>query len=149
MGKHQKAAGKWVASFEIAGKAIHAKQLWTYELGERVADRIEFEELALSSVEPSLGPTVPLTETSKQVNEGQSLHALPKVCALQFSPVDSSMSFLHRYLSSTPLLYIPPWIKPCIQLLFICRHFWRVMDRGRKRDFIYGCSLLHSLFQSQ
>lgn len=65
---------------------IHAKQLWTYELGERVADRIEFEELALRSVDPSVGPAVlPTAGTSKQVNESQSL---PKVCMLQSGAAD-------------------------------------------------------------
>lgn len=60
--------------------AIHAKQLWTYELGERIADQIEFEELALRNVDPSLGPTVPLTGTSRQPNDTRNdTSQLPKV----------------------------------------------------------------------
>ncbi|KAG6377118.1 hypothetical protein JVT61DRAFT_1169 [Boletus reticuloceps] len=67
----------------VARKVIHAKQLWTYELGERTADQIEFEELALRSVDPSLGPTVPTRTSAKQVNkftkdQSQS-HPLPKI----------------------------------------------------------------------
>jgi hypothetical protein len=32
--------------------------LRTYQYGERLADRIDFEELALKSVDPSLGPSL-------------------------------------------------------------------------------------------
>ncbi|KAF8133815.1 mitochondrial K+-H+ exchange-related-domain-containing protein [Boletus edulis] len=52
-----KAADLWTS----LGKAPKGSwKLWTYELGERTADQIEFEELALRSVDSSLGPTIPL-----------------------------------------------------------------------------------------
>lgn len=79
--------GSWkVGVFLSKRKVVHATQLWTYELGERIADQIEFEELALRNVDPSLGPTVPLTGTSKQLNDASKdtsqLRALQKVCTV-------------------------------------------------------------------
>lgn len=50
-----KAADLW-AGF---GKAPEGSwKLKTYELGERIVDRIDFEELALKGVDPSLGPSI-------------------------------------------------------------------------------------------
>ncbi|KAH7914286.1 mitochondrial K+-H+ exchange-related-domain-containing protein [Hygrophoropsis aurantiaca] len=50
-----KAADVW-AGF---GKAPEGSwQLRTYEYGERLVDRIDFEELVLKAIDPSLGPTV-------------------------------------------------------------------------------------------
>lgn len=49
-----KAANLW-ASF---GKAEGGWKLKVFQLGERAMDRIEFEELALKSVDPSLGPSL-------------------------------------------------------------------------------------------
>lgn len=79
--------GSWkvgVFLSKVARTVIHTKQQWTYESGERIADRIDFEEMALRNVDPSLGPTVPLRiGTSKQVNDVREnrsqLHLLPKV----------------------------------------------------------------------
>ncbi|KAF8442889.1 mitochondrial K+-H+ exchange-related-domain-containing protein [Boletus edulis BED1] len=73
-----KAADLWTS----LGKAPKGSwKLWTYELGERTADQIEFEELALRSVDPSLGPTVPTRTSAKTKDQSQS-HALPKVCII-------------------------------------------------------------------
>ena len=33
-------------------------QLKTYQMGERLVDRMDFEELALKSIDPSLGPSI-------------------------------------------------------------------------------------------
>lgn len=50
-----KAADLW-AGF---GKAPEGSwKLQTYELGERIVDRIDFEELVLKGVDPSLGPSI-------------------------------------------------------------------------------------------
>ncbi|TRM64137.1 mitochondrial K+-H+ exchange-related-domain-containing protein [Schizophyllum amplum] len=50
-----KAANTW-AGF---GKAREGSwQLKTYEYGERLVDRIDFEELALKGIDPSIGPTI-------------------------------------------------------------------------------------------
>lgn len=144
--------GSWKVSgfpLKVARKIIHAKQLWTYELGERIADRVEFEELALRSVDPSLGPTFSLTGTSKQTNESQLLRSLPKVCVLQPGAVDSSIFFPYRYHSFILPLYILlvrrlEQIMLCIQLSLTCEHFWRVVDRNIEGVFIYGCSSLLS-----
>jgi hypothetical protein len=46
--------------------------LRTYELGERIVDRIDFEELALKGVDPSLGPSVTHADiniTGQEVNK--------------------------------------------------------------------------------
>ncbi|OAX42136.1 hypothetical protein K503DRAFT_854161 [Rhizopogon vinicolor AM-OR11-026] len=51
-----KAADLW-AGF---GKAPEGSwKLRTYEIGERIVDRIDFEELALKGVDPTLGPSIP------------------------------------------------------------------------------------------
>lgn len=62
-----KAADLW-AGF---GKAPEGSwKLRTYELGERIVDRIDFEELALKGVDPSLGPSVTHADiTGQEVNE--------------------------------------------------------------------------------
>ncbi|KAG1884992.1 mitochondrial K+-H+ exchange-related-domain-containing protein [Suillus subluteus] len=62
-----KAADLW-AGF---GKAPEGSwKLKTYELGERIVDRIDFEELALKGVDPSLGPSIAHAEiTGQEANE--------------------------------------------------------------------------------
>ncbi|KAJ3514356.1 hypothetical protein NLJ89_g2430 [Agrocybe chaxingu] len=50
----QKAANIW-AGF---GKAEGGWRLKTFQFGERLVDRMEFEELALKSIDPSLGPSI-------------------------------------------------------------------------------------------
>ncbi|KAG1745868.1 mitochondrial K+-H+ exchange-related-domain-containing protein [Suillus paluster] len=62
-----KAADLW-AGF---GKAPEGSwKLRTYELGERIVDRIDFEELALKGVDPSLGPSIMHPDiTGQQANE--------------------------------------------------------------------------------
>lgn len=49
-----KAAETW-ASF---GRAKGGWQLKTYQFGERQVDKMDFEELALKSIDPSLGPSI-------------------------------------------------------------------------------------------
>ncbi|KAF9553233.1 hypothetical protein CPC08DRAFT_713943 [Agrocybe pediades] len=49
-----KAAGIW-AGF---GKAKGGWKLKTFQFGERLVDRLEFEELALKSIDPSLAPSI-------------------------------------------------------------------------------------------
>lgn len=75
--------GSWkvgVFLSKVEREVTHAKQLWTYELGERIADQIEFEELALRNIDPSLGPVVPPTGTStKQFPNVGEAQSLPKV----------------------------------------------------------------------
>ncbi|KAG1748721.1 mitochondrial K+-H+ exchange-related-domain-containing protein [Suillus lakei] len=62
-----KAADLW-AGF---GKAPEGSwKLRTYELGERIVDRIDFEELALKGVDLSLGPSITHAEiTGQEANE--------------------------------------------------------------------------------
>ncbi|KAH6885109.1 mitochondrial K+-H+ exchange-related-domain-containing protein [Coprinopsis sp. MPI-PUGE-AT-0042] len=55
-----KAANLW-ASF---GRAEGGWKLKVFQLGERAMDRIDFEELALKSVDPSLGPSLPHPKTN-------------------------------------------------------------------------------------
>ncbi|KAG2151325.1 mitochondrial K+-H+ exchange-related-domain-containing protein [Suillus clintonianus] len=65
-----KAADLW-AGF---GKAPEGSwKLRTYELGERIVDRIDFEELALKGVDPSLGPSITHADiTGQEANEVKS-----------------------------------------------------------------------------
>ncbi|KIK91595.1 hypothetical protein PAXRUDRAFT_830705 [Paxillus rubicundulus Ve08.2h10] len=86
-----KAADIW-ANF---GKAPEGSwKLHTYEYGERMVDRIDFEELALKGVDPSLGPVVTRQNlTTRQVED---------------IPQDS---ILASTLSKVPLIY-PPSIYP-------------------------------------
>ncbi|KAG2009549.1 hypothetical protein CC2G_012468 [Coprinopsis cinerea AmutBmut pab1-1] len=49
-----KAAELW-AGF---GRAEGGWKLKTFQMGERIMDRLDFEELALKSIDPSMGPTV-------------------------------------------------------------------------------------------
>ncbi|KAG2112300.1 mitochondrial K+-H+ exchange-related-domain-containing protein [Suillus discolor] len=61
-----KAADLW-AGF---GKAPEGSwKLRTYEFGERIIDRIDFEELALKGVDPSLGPSITHADVTRKANE--------------------------------------------------------------------------------
>lgn len=61
-----KAADLW-AGF---GKAPEGSwKLQTYEFGERIIDRIDFEELALKGVDPSLGPSITHADATQKANE--------------------------------------------------------------------------------
>ena len=40
------------------GTTISTSQLRVFQYGERLVDRIDFEELALKGVDPSLGPSI-------------------------------------------------------------------------------------------
>ncbi|KAG1792949.1 mitochondrial K+-H+ exchange-related-domain-containing protein [Suillus plorans] len=61
-----KAADLW-AGF---GKAPEGSwKLQTYEFGERIIDRIDFEELALKGVDPSLGPSITDADVTHKANE--------------------------------------------------------------------------------
>lgn len=40
-------------------------------MGERIVDRMEFEELALKTIDPSLGPTITHPRTSEMDSERQ------------------------------------------------------------------------------
>lgn len=73
-----KRAVKWVSTkaadlWAGFGKAPEGSwKLRTYELGERIVDRIDFEELALKGVDPSLGPSVTHADiniTGQEVNK--------------------------------------------------------------------------------
>jgi hypothetical protein len=50
--------------------------LKTYQFGEKLVDRMEFEELALKSIDPSLGPSITQLKRSPVLNEKEEL---PKV----------------------------------------------------------------------
>jgi hypothetical protein len=92
--------------FDILRVQLFFQQLKVYRAGERLVDRLEFEELALKSIDPSLGPSITnfgrknpvIAEAEKGVeNEPQLL----KVC------------MLHRQ-----LVRKPPFMPPQIPLLY-------------------------------
>ncbi|RXW14252.1 hypothetical protein EST38_g11602 [Candolleomyces aberdarensis] len=60
-----KAAETW-AGF---GKAEGGWKLYVFRTGERIVDRMEFEELALKSIDPSLGPTITHPRSSEMDSE--------------------------------------------------------------------------------
>ncbi|KAF8551686.1 hypothetical protein OG21DRAFT_1417510 [Imleria badia] len=102
-----KAADIWTS----LGKAPKGSwKLWTYQLGERMADQIEFEELALRHVDPSLGLALPPTGTStKQINDVGEAHSLPKIpliyppsfyCAGADHALNSPLAHLQTLLAS-------------------------------------------------
>ncbi|TFK73650.1 hypothetical protein BDN72DRAFT_869039 [Pluteus cervinus] len=60
----EQGVGKWVSNKATNtwagwGKAKERSwQLWVYRNGEKLVDRIDFEELALKGIDPSLGPSI-------------------------------------------------------------------------------------------
>ncbi|RDB18948.1 Uncharacterized protein C23H3.12c [Hypsizygus marmoreus] len=60
-----KAADTW-AGF---GKAEGGWKLKMYQVGERLVDRMEFEELALKGIDPSLGPKIPGPDVEGEKSE--------------------------------------------------------------------------------
>ncbi|KAG6887330.1 hypothetical protein C0995_016149 [Termitomyces sp. Mi166 len=70
-----KAADTW-AGFGKAKGGWQDSQLKVYQGGERLVDRLDFEELALKGIDPSLGPTVAksdVTGQGKQVAEQEKV----------------------------------------------------------------------------
>ncbi|KAG5721493.1 hypothetical protein E4T56_gene13243 [Termitomyces sp. T112] len=61
-----KAADTW-AGF---GKAKGGWKLKVYQGGERLVDRLDFEELALKGIDPSLGPTIARSDMASQSSQG-------------------------------------------------------------------------------
>ncbi|KAF8157854.1 mitochondrial K+-H+ exchange-related-domain-containing protein [Crassisporium funariophilum] len=51
------------------GKADGGWRLRTYQLGERIVDRLDFEELALKSIDPSLGPSIARLKLTRAMEE--------------------------------------------------------------------------------
>jgi hypothetical protein len=78
-----KAPGGWkvcVCVFLIGDSpsvTVYLFQLKLHRAGERLVDRLDFEELALKSIDPSIGPSITsimtgrLKEFEKENNEGQ------------------------------------------------------------------------------
>ncbi len=80
----------------LAGQLVHLKradsirstltQLKLFQYGERLIDRIDFEELALKSVDPSLGPTISHPDISREekplVKVGNHRDRLPQLTHL-------------------------------------------------------------------
>ncbi|KAF9468714.1 mitochondrial K+-H+ exchange-related-domain-containing protein [Collybia nuda] len=75
-----KAAETW-AGF---GKAEGGWKLKTYQVGEQLVDRIDFEELALKGIDPSLGPTI--THPGRNGAEVKSAH-IEKIRASRLIPL--------------------------------------------------------------
>jgi len=95
-GKDGKAKSRWLPEEGIAkflqtkasatwagfGKAEEGSwKLKVYQFGERVVDRIEFEELALKGLDPSLGPS--LVHPSPEIEKGPRIPLIypPSLCS--------------------------------------------------------------------
>jgi hypothetical protein len=67
-----------------------------YELGQRAQSRIEFEELALRSIDPALGPRVGSSnEGAKMLNVGDNSSITNMVRLLYFIDQCCSLNPLH------------------------------------------------------
>ncbi|KAG5644545.1 hypothetical protein DXG03_008200 [Asterophora parasitica] len=67
--------GKWITTkaadtWAGFGRAHGGWKLKVYQGGERLVDRLEFEELALKGINPSLGPPITHLDASGNVREG-------------------------------------------------------------------------------
>jgi len=81
-------------------------QLRTYELGERIIDRIDFEELALKGVDPTLGPSIPNPDITGQANKVDHLEKQTPREVLRVSLITAYLS-VHSYPRQIPLVYPP------------------------------------------
>ncbi|TEB24006.1 hypothetical protein FA13DRAFT_1669596, partial [Coprinellus micaceus] len=92
-----KAAETW-ASF---GKAQGGWKRRTYDFGERMADRMEFEELALKSIDPSLGPSLShpaSSEMESESSEGKNVRLrIPLYYPKNILSGETVMSELRQY----------------------------------------------------
>jgi len=86
-----KAADTW-AGF---GKANGGWKLKTYQAGERLVDRMDFEELALKGIDPSLGPSV----TRPHSSEKGATTTIPLVYPPSISSSTSTLEELHALLA--------------------------------------------------
>ncbi|PPQ64852.1 hypothetical protein CVT24_008216 [Panaeolus cyanescens] len=79
----KKAADTW-AGF---GKAKGGWKLKLYETGEKMVDRMDFEELALKGLDPSLGPSITHLKRVKEIEDKRDVPAIPLIFpASQISP---------------------------------------------------------------
>lgn len=65
----KKASALWVGLGKPAQKSFLDWKKRTYVLGERVMDRIEYEEWALKGVDPALGPSLSVKEVQRRKEE--------------------------------------------------------------------------------
>jgi len=75
------ATGKAATLWANFGQAAEGNWKHTiHKYGERLVDRIDFEELALKTVDPSLGPDIPQPQSAHQAGEkGSEIQPLPSV----------------------------------------------------------------------
>ncbi|KAI0044417.1 hypothetical protein FA95DRAFT_1562282 [Auriscalpium vulgare] len=90
------ATDKAVASWADFGKAPETSwKFKVFQYGERIVDRIDFEELALKGVDPSLGPRI---SHPKGPTEDEVKHALIPLVHPTFMG-SSALSYLERILA--------------------------------------------------
>jgi hypothetical protein len=81
--------------------------LRTYEFGERIIDRIDFEELALKGVDPTLGPSIPNSDIARQdANEVENSEKQIQKETLRVSRTVPYLS-VPSYSCQIPLVYPP------------------------------------------
>ncbi|OCH88456.1 hypothetical protein OBBRIDRAFT_795226 [Obba rivulosa] len=94
--------GKWVTTKSAdlwAGLGKAPEGTWkrrVFLYGERLIDRLEFEELALKSVDPSLGPTLRFSDSGKPRPEDHPKIPLIYPPSLGTSPLPHLRSLLER-----------------------------------------------------
>jgi hypothetical protein len=79
---------------------LHSPQLKLYRYGERLVDRIDFEELALKSIDPSLGPKLssPDFAGSRHEAKAEDADALQiKVSNIPLDPSFLNFTFICRF----------------------------------------------------
>ncbi|KDR83090.1 hypothetical protein GALMADRAFT_88915 [Galerina marginata CBS 339.88] len=89
----QKAADIW-AGF---GKAEGGWKLKTYQFGEKLVDRMEFEELALKSIDPSLGPSITQLKRTPVLDEKNNSTTIALIFPPSLLSPSTSLSDLRAY----------------------------------------------------
>ncbi|TFK26862.1 hypothetical protein FA15DRAFT_250927 [Coprinopsis marcescibilis] len=91
----QTKAGNLWASF---GKAEGGWKLKVFQTGERLMDRLDFEELALKSVDPSLGPTIAHPTTNEVTGKGGAPpFKIPLLYPSSITQGDAALAHLRQY----------------------------------------------------
>ncbi|EDR13552.1 uncharacterized protein LACBIDRAFT_308599 [Laccaria bicolor S238N-H82] len=116
-----KKAGNTWAGF---GKAKGGWKLKTYQMGERLVDRMDFEELALKSIDPSLGPSI------KHPGGGHALEGKGKEKGKE--SVASSASEKGEDSLVIPLLYPPSQTSSSAALAHLRQYVEHRMPKHRR-----------------
>ncbi|KAF8157853.1 mitochondrial K+-H+ exchange-related-domain-containing protein [Crassisporium funariophilum] len=79
------------------GKAEGGWKLKTYQFGERLVDRMDFEELALKSIDPSMGPSITQFKRTPVLEEKREPMTIPLVFPPSLLSSSEVLSELRAY----------------------------------------------------